>query len=131
MDLGTELRTARERAGFTLPELAARTRIPLKSLRAIEENDFASVPPGIFVRGFISAYAREVGLDPASAVAEFRAMTEPAAPVAEEPRVPVDEELQPRSFSPDLSESRPGWGYALIAARSGRTPMMLMTRVRL
>jgi hypothetical protein len=116
MDLGTELRTARERAGLSLPDLAARTRIPLKSLRAIEENDFVSVPPGIFARSFIRTYAREVGLDPSNAVAEFRALTEPVEEPPSEPRAVPDEDLQSRPFAPNLSESRPGWGYALIAA---------------
>lgn len=117
MDLGTDLRTARERAGFSLSELAARTRIPQRSLRAIEENDFAAIPPGIFARSFIRNYAREVGVDPAEAIAQYRAITEP---VAEQDDATsnevVDEEIQSRSFAPDFSESRPGWGYALMAA---------------
>ena len=82
MDVGSTLREARERAGFSLQDVATRTRIPIKSLRAIEENDFASVPSGIFVRGFIRSYAQEVGVDPAQAVADYRAMTEPAAGAA-------------------------------------------------
>jgi transcriptional regulator with XRE-family HTH domain len=117
MDLGSELRTARERAGFSLSELASRTKIPQRSLRAIEENDFASVPPGIFARSFIRTYAREVGVDPEEAIAEFRSMTEPAP--QEDKGADgeiVDEQLASRSFALDLSESRPGWGYALMAA---------------
>lgn len=118
MELGTELRKARERAGFSLPDLAARTRIPLKSLRAIEEHDFASVPPGIFVRSFIRSYAREVGVDPADAIAEYRAMTEPVAVSAPDHKdnAVVDDDLRGSSFDPELLTSRPAWGYALIAA---------------
>lgn len=117
MDLGTDLRIARERAGFSLSELALRTRIPQRSLRAIEENDFAAVPPGIFVRSFIRNYAREVGVDPVEAIAQYRAMTEPVVEHdAVAPTEVVDEQVQSRSFAPDFSESRPGWGYALIAA---------------
>ena len=123
MDVGTNLRAARERAGFSLQDLATRTRIPIKSLRAIEENDFASVPSGIFVRGFIRSYATEVGVDPAQAVAEYRAMTEPASDAASSPKaapspkkdvVVVDDLRTP--FDPELLTSRPGWGVALIAA---------------
>jgi cytoskeletal protein RodZ len=116
MDLGTNLREARERAGLSLPELAARTRIPLKSLSAIEENDFAKVPPGVFIRSFIRTYAREVGVDPEAAISEFRAMTDPIAQFPEEaPAVPVNEP-PPRTVEVLLSESRPGWAYALVAA---------------
>jgi cytoskeletal protein RodZ len=84
---------------------------------AIEENDFTSVPPGIFARSFIRTYAREVGVDPEAAIAQFRSMIEPA-PQKEKaaPDESVDEQLASRSFAPDLSESRPGWGYTLIAA---------------
>ena len=117
MDLGTDLREARERAGFSLSDLAARTRIPLSSLRAMEQNDFAKLPPGIFVRSFIRSYAREVGVDPVSAVAEYRAMTEPAdepAPQPEEEQA-IDR-MELGSYLPDFAESRPGWGYALIVA---------------
>ena len=118
MDLGADLRKARERAGFSLPDLAARTRIPLHSLRAIEENDFAKVPPGIFVRSFIRSYAREVGVDPATAVAEYRAMTDPVDEPAQEPedKPAIDDRMDLASYLPDFAESRPGWGYALIVA---------------
>ena len=117
MDLGTDLRTARERAGFSLPELATRTKIPMKSLRAIEDNDFDKVPPGIFLRSFIRTFAHEVGVDPTVAIAEYRAMTEPVAEAADELAgdATVNQEIQPRSSAPDLSQSGPGWGYVAIA----------------
>ena len=116
MDLGTDLREARERAGFSLSDLAARTRIPLSSLRAMEQNDFAKLPPGIFVRSFIRSYAHEVGVDPVSAVAEFRAMTEPAEEPAPAEQEQVIDRMELGSYLPDFAESRPGWGYALIVA---------------
>jgi cytoskeletal protein RodZ len=115
MDLGTDLRIARERAGFSLSELAARTRIPVKSLRAIEQNDYAQVPPGIFVRSFIRTYAREVGLDPMAAVEEYRAMTAPADDTPQDPLADILDDDSATS-RPDVSESRPGWGYALMVA---------------
>ena len=119
MELGSALQKAREHASLSLFDLAARTRIPLKTLRAIEANNFAEVPPGVFARSFIRTYAREVGLDPDAAVAEFRAMTEPAVeePVPETPQdSSVDDDLRSSSFDPELLTSRPDWGYALIAA---------------
>jgi len=116
VDLGTDLREARERAGFSLSDLAARTRIPLSSLRAMEQNDFAKLPPGIFVRSFIRSYAQEVGVDPVRAVAEFRAMTEPAEEPAPAEQEQVIDRMELGSYLPDFAESRPGWGYALIVA---------------
>ena len=118
MDLGTDLRNARERAGFSLSDLAARTRIPLNSLRAIEQNEFSKVPPGIFVRSFIRTFAQEVGLDSKAAIAEYRAMTEPVDdPTHESQDKPaIADEMESGSSFPDFAESRPGWGYALIVA---------------
>jgi cytoskeletal protein RodZ len=117
VDLGTDLREARERAGFSLSDLAARTRIPVKSLRAIEQNDFAKLPPGIFARSFIRSYAREVGVDPVTAVAEYRAMAPFDEPALESQGEPViDERMVSGSYVQDFAESPPGWGYALIVA---------------
>ena len=120
MDIGSELRSARERAALSLEDLFARTRIPLRHLRSIEENDFSNVPPGIFVRSFIRTYAREVGVDPAPLIAEYRALTEP---VVETPHEPTNEARdqrlavfwRPRALDPNMLTSRPGLGYALIA----------------
>jgi cytoskeletal protein RodZ len=115
MDLGTDLRQARERAGFSLPELAARTRIPLKSLLAIEANEFEKVPPGIFLRSFIRTYAREVGVDPTEAIAEFRAMTQPIEEFPPEPEATRPEKgAQSVSILRELFDARSKWGYALI-----------------
>jgi cytoskeletal protein RodZ len=109
VDLGTDLRNARERAGFSLPDLAARTRIPLKSLRAIEQNEFSKVPPGIFVRSFIRTFAQEVGVDSNVAIAEYRAMTEPVNEAAQPSKdEPVIEDRMSGSHLTDLAGSRPG-----------------------
>lgn len=118
MDLGTDLRNARERAGFSLPDLAARTRIPLKTLRAIEQNEFSKVPPGIFVRSFIRTYAQEVGFDSNVAIAEYRAMTEPVNEASQQSKDEpvIEDRMASGSYLPDFAGSRPGWGYALIVA---------------
>lgn len=123
MDIGSELRGARERAAFSLEDLFSRTRIPLRHLRSIEQNDFSKVPPGIFVRSFIRTYAREVGLDPAALIAEYRAMTEPVVETPPEPKNDAGDGHErrpsafwgPRVLDPNMLTSRPGLGYALIA----------------
>src|SRR4029434_5653042 len=77
MDLGSDLRQARERAGLSLSDIAARTKIPPRHLASIENNEFDTVPAGIFLRSFIRTYAREVQVDPEAAIAEYRSMTDP------------------------------------------------------
>jgi cytoskeleton protein RodZ len=73
MDVGAILQSARGRRGLSLDELAHRTKISVRVLRAIEGNAFDRVPQGIFTRGYLRAYAQEVGLDPAATVEHYLA----------------------------------------------------------
>lgn len=113
MDIGTTLQNARERRGLSIEELAAITRITVPVLRALERSDFEKVPGGIFTRGFIRSYAREVGLDPEEMVARY---------LEETGDVPTDEPAPPAQFDddvridPDPSPGRATWGYVLIVA---------------
>ena len=111
MDFGTTLRTARERRGLSVQQLAATTRITIAVLNALEHNDFHKVPGGIFSRGFIRSYAREVGLDPEAMVAMFLEETGDvpiAEPVA---AVPFDDDVR---IDPEPTSGRATWGYAFI-----------------
>lgn len=83
-DIGAHLREARERAGITLRDVAAATKISVPALEALERNDIGRLPGGIFVRAFVRAYARHVGLDPEDAVRRFVARF-PDAAVEESP----------------------------------------------
>src|SRR2546422_2620045 len=83
MDIGGELRRARTARNFSLEDISRRTRISPFVLRAIEANDFDQVPGGLFTRGFLRAYAREVGLDGENLIREYRAAFEP-------PEMPAD-----------------------------------------
>jgi cytoskeleton protein RodZ len=78
-DIGAHLREARERAGITLRDVAAATKISVPALEALERNDIGRLPGGIFVRAFVRAYARHVGLDPEDAVRRFVARFPDAA----------------------------------------------------
>src|SRR5579863_6521210 len=66
------LRQARLRSGVDLDKLAAKTKIPLRFLKAIDDGDFDRLPSGIFARMFIKQYADAVGLDGASFAEEFQ-----------------------------------------------------------
>jgi cytoskeleton protein RodZ len=79
MDIGAELRAAREAKGLSLGTLAQRIRVQPRTLAAIEINDLASLPPRPFGRGFVKAYAEEVDLDPDQTVQSFFAQF-PARP---------------------------------------------------
>lgn len=62
--VGERLRAAREEQGLTLDEVAETTRIPVRQLAAIEEENFEVFTSQVHLRGFLRNYALALGLDP-------------------------------------------------------------------
>lgn len=62
---GALLRALRESKGFSLKDIAGRTRIGAGHLHNIEEEAFDLLPERVFLRGFLLSYARELKLDAA------------------------------------------------------------------
>lgn len=62
--IGAVLKLEREARGLSLDEIAARTRIQRSQLEAIEREELHLLPPGPFVTGFVTSYARALGLRP-------------------------------------------------------------------
>ena len=60
---GAMLSQARAEAKLELAEVAARTRIPLRHLEAIEAGEYAKLPSRTYAVGFSRTYARLLGLD--------------------------------------------------------------------
>lgn len=60
---GEKLKRERERQGITLQQISVSTKIGVRMLQAIEDEQFAQLPGGIFNKGFVRAYARFLGLD--------------------------------------------------------------------
>jgi transcriptional regulator with XRE-family HTH domain len=73
MEIGRELAEARVRSGLSVEELSHRTKISVPTLLSIERNQMGSLPGGLYTRGLLRAYAREVGLDGEAIVRRFRA----------------------------------------------------------
>jgi len=63
MDIGSQLRAAREAQGLTLDQAFKGTRIKLSFLEAIEANQFDVLPGPVQARGFVRSYANFLGLD--------------------------------------------------------------------
>lgn len=57
--------------GVDLREIADATRINLRFLEAVENEEFATLPGGVFNRGFIRSYARYLGLDEEKILGEY------------------------------------------------------------
>ena len=69
---GEALAHARERKGLDLSTAARKLRIRPDILRAIEEGDFARMPPRGYTSNMVGAYARLVGLNPTEVTRAYR-----------------------------------------------------------
>jgi transcriptional regulator with XRE-family HTH domain len=69
--VGSMLRSARERRGLSVPQVAAATKISKTFIEALERDDVSRLPGGISGRAFVRAYAGHVGLDPDEALRVF------------------------------------------------------------
>ena len=135
---GEALAHARERKGLDLSTAARKLRIRPDILRAIEEGDFARMPPRGYTSNMVGAYARLVGLNPTEVtrayreeVYQFETGRRPASNRRERPRdagrtvaLPSsrDRESSRGSYRDDYTASprsgRPGLGGA--STRGGR-----------
>src|SRR5690606_6474082 len=77
---GGRLRNARERRGLSVRDAATRLRLDPSVIDAIEADNFAALPAPIFVKGYLNAYARLLGLSPEDCVAEYTAAVDGAVP---------------------------------------------------
>jgi cytoskeletal protein RodZ len=57
------LATIRQNRGITLEQIAASTKISVRSLEAIERGEFRKLPGGIYNTSYIRQYARAIDYD--------------------------------------------------------------------
>ena len=60
---GEDLKHERESRGLTLEALAAETRVQLRHLAALEQDQFEALPGGLFRRSIVRAYLAAAGLE--------------------------------------------------------------------
>lgn len=70
--VGEILRQERLKQGKTLLKIHRDTKIPEKTLMALEENNFSALPPSTFVVGFIKIYSQTLGLSSQRLIAIYR-----------------------------------------------------------
>ena len=86
---GVMLAAARTAAGLELIDVARETRVPLRHLKALEDDRHDDLPALPYAIGFVKSFARAVGLDPETVAAQFRSETSKA------PHVPAPLSLEP------------------------------------
>ena len=60
--IGEALAQARLRCTMSIEDVAAETRVPVRYLAAIEAERFDLIPALVYIKGFVKAFARAVGL---------------------------------------------------------------------
>ncbi len=94
--IGSRLRSAREAQGLTVEDAAGRLRLMHRQIDAMEREDFDSLGQAVFARGFVRNYARLLGLDPESLLADMAGAPTDSVPVAQPvPPRPPQSRLSP------------------------------------
>jgi cytoskeleton protein RodZ len=70
--IGATLRDARRRYGLEVREVEERTKIRARYIRALENEDWETLPAPAYVRGFLRTYGQLLGLDGEMLADEFR-----------------------------------------------------------
>ncbi len=84
----------RTKAGISLEDIANGTKISLRFLRAIEEEEFDKLPGGIFSTSYLRQYADAIGYDASELLAFYNQKMNPPL----EPSVSQRDENQTRSL---------------------------------
>jgi len=89
-NFGERLKHEREVREVSPNEVVVATRISLRFLEALENEDWEKLPGGVFNRGFVRAIARFLGLDEEKLLAEYDLARGDQAPefVSPENRIP-------------------------------------------
>lgn len=109
MSFGATLKHEREAKGIPLQEISAKTKIGVRLLKALEDEQFDQLPGGIFDKSFLRQYARFLALDEDQIISEYlRAVGATPEPVMPPPAVTVPEQ----KFVPfSNSDESPAHGY--------------------
>jgi cytoskeletal protein RodZ len=101
---GSWLKQRREARGMTLAEVSRATKIKETALELLEQAKLDLLPAQVFVRGWVSAYARLIGLDEADALRRYRAHAHVADKTPDVP--PSAIELVPNDEPPPIIDRR-------------------------
>ena len=86
LTLGEKLQQAREARGISISEVAENTRISPLYLTSIENNDYRTLPGGIFNKGFVKSFAKYVGIDEQEALQDYSVLISQQEAVSEDPQ---------------------------------------------
>jgi cytoskeleton protein RodZ len=128
-EIGTHLRQVRQQKSISIEEVAARTCIRLRMLKALEDGLLDQLPEPIYIQGFIRRYGDFLGLDgndlakdfstdyppvefDAGAILGIGRSQKPESNIAVEPIIeeaPIVSEITPPTPVPTSTKSKPAY----------------------
>jgi hypothetical protein len=114
---GKFLKRERETRNISLEQVSAFTKIKEHHLKAIEEDRYEFLPPVLYVKGFLSAYARYLALNPKEIVLQYENYLKSLTP-------PEPIEL-PQQVSPPKKSARPWFLFSLILVATPLTIFLI------
>jgi cytoskeleton protein RodZ len=115
-EVGAVLREARSRRKIDLAEVEATTRIRVRYLRAIENEEWDVLPGDVYTRGFIRTYASYLGLDGERLADDYRKSVEAAGGTRGPSLDPAPAAVSASTSSSNLRQWLPGVGWLAGAA---------------
>ncbi|HGJ65251.1 TPA: helix-turn-helix domain-containing protein [bacterium] len=91
--LGEQLRNTRESKNISLEDASKDVKISMRYLKALEEGDYSEFPAQTYIKGFLTNYAKYLGLDPKSMLAQYSKLM-----------LPKDDEIE--NFTPKRAQRR-------------------------
>jgi len=75
--VGQQLQKAREAAGLSVSEVAGAQHLRPSVIQAIESGDYSQIDSELFLKGYVRTYAKQVGLNADSVIADLDRELEP------------------------------------------------------
>jgi cytoskeletal protein RodZ len=117
---GDKLRQQREQRGLSLDAISSVTKISTRMLNAIENEHFDQLPGGVFNKGFVRAYARQIGLNEEEVLADYlialresQIQSQAILPNFRAPAKPTPEAIPPDPRNPERDPHARGNGHTL------------------
>ena len=103
---GQILRQAREQRGWSIQETEEITKIRIRYLQALEDENYRILPGVTYVKGFLRTYAKHLGLNPEELVSLYKSSQ------VEEPTI-----IQPQpKLTAHASQRKPIWMKPAVLA---------------
>ena len=80
--IGSYLKKQREMRSISLQDVSKATKINLKSLTALETDDFGFLPGQVFAKGFVRSYAKAIGLNVEEALLQLEENLEESSKIS-------------------------------------------------